>query len=377
MAQRTTTVQKVIDYCALHTSLQTYFNVGGVTDEPGLTICNNTLQMLLSGIVIQPGQRIQKMPWKFNRKEICGPERGGGGFLVTQYGVQDYRFGGSVAFVLNAGNVNAGGVGIDLDSSFGTPINGGTSGIVSAGGVVTVQTLDPHPFQQGSTVFMSGNSVAAYNSSFSFSATAHTSTWSNGFVITSVPDNLHFKFAAGSGQTVNSGATGFGLLDNTGALKSGSLFPFGWMEAASVQDINSGQFPQPIKPIEAVRELPVNYVPSGNPPQVCMLIDYDNGVLKFRLSDPPGSYPWQINLVYQAKAPKLLTPQSIFPWPDDMAYVINEVALFQAFRYAKGVLAAETNVQLNIANQMIMSALAGEDRESTAHVVAPDLALMR
>lgn len=365
MATRTTTVQKIIDYCALHTSLQTYFNVGGVTNEPALTICNNTLQMLL----------VRSMPWKFNRKELCGPERGGGSFLVTQYGVQDYRFCGAVAFVLASGSANAGGCGIDLAAN---PINGGTAGITVSGGIVTVQTLDPHPFQQGATVYMSGNTVAAYNSTFSFSATAHTSGWSNGWTILSVPDNLHFTFAATTGQTVSSGGGGFGTVDATGTLLSTALFPFGWMESASVQDISNAQFPPPIKPIGAVRELAPNYVPSGNQPQVCMLVDYDNGVLKFRLSDPPGSYPWQVNIVYQAKAPKLIGPNSIAPWPDDMAYVLFEVALFQAFRYAKGVLAAETQSQMQIANQMIMTAMMGEgSREDSAFVVAPELALMR
>jgi len=374
VATRTTSVQKVIDYCSLHTSLQTYFNVGGVTNEPALTICNNTLQMLLSGLVIQNGQKLQKMPWKFNRKELCGPERGGGNFIVTQYGVQDYRWAGASAFVLNSGSANAGGANVDL---LANPINGGAAGITVSGGIVTVQTIDPHPFQQGATVFMSGNTVAAYNSTYSFSATAHTSGWSGGWTILTVPNNLHFTFAATVGQTVNSGAPGFGLVDANGLLVSTSLYPFGWLESAYVQDINNAQFPQPIKPIGAVKELPVNYVPSGNPPQVCMLVDYDNGVLKFRLSDPVGSSPWQINLVYQAKAPKLIAPNSIFPWPDDMIYVVNETALAQAFRYAKGIKADETTAQMGISNMMIMSALAGEDREDNAFVVAPEMSLMR
>lgn len=323
---------------------------------------------------MQPGQMVQRMPWKFNRKELCGPERGGGNFIVTQYGVQDYRWAGATAFVLASGSANAGGANIDLLSS---PVNGGSAGITVSGGIVTVQTIDPHPFQAGATVFMSGNTVAAYNSTYSFSATAHTSAWSGGWTILTTPDNLHFTFAATAGQTVSSGAPGFGLVDQNGILISTSLYPFGWLESAYIQDINSVQFPQPARPIGAVKELPVNYVPSGNPPQVCMLIDYDNGVLKFRMSDPTSSSPWQVNMVFQAKAPKMTSPNSVFPWPDDMAYVINEVALAQAFRYAKGVNAQDTVTQFNIANQMIYSALAGESREDSGFPVAPEMSLMR
>lgn len=434
---QSTTAQKVIDNASLHTSLQSYFGVGGVSNEPGMMICNNVIQMLL----------VRPLPWKFNRKELCGPERGGGNFLVTQYGVQDYRFGGAVAFALNSGvtgTAQTGGAQVDLAT---LPINGGSAGITIIAGVATVQTIDPHPFQVGTTIFMSGNMEARFNSTYTFDPVLHNSAWAGGFVITAVPDNLHFKFAApastsatitnialasnvltvtavnsytigqrvlfaglttntflngtvatltaatgtnftatvqhadvGTGAdtgtaTLTSGAPGFGTLDSNGNLIG--LFPFGWMESAWVQNINATQFPQSINPINAVRELPVSYSMSGNKLSICMLADFQNGVLKFRISEPMGTQCQQINMVYQARCPKMVSPQDIFPWPDDMAYVLHELALFQCFRYAKGINANDTKMQMQVAQGMVQLALAGEDREDNAFPVAPEMALMR
>jgi len=426
---QTTTVQKVIDHCSLHTSLQTFLNVGGMTNEPGLTICNNVLQMLL----------VKPLPWKFNRKELSGRS---GNFLVTSYGVQDYRFAGATAFVLMAGaNGNpSGGVGVDLapsaqNNASSAPVNGGVAGITVSGSVATCQTIDPHPFKAGSTVFLSGMMDNKFNSTFSTDPVAMTSTWSGGFTISTVPDNKHFTFAAPSGSSAtitniaisnnlltvtaaNSYAAGqcvsfssvgtntflngqqmvistasstqfsgtfqhadvnAGADTGTATLATGApgITDWGWMESASIQDINSQSFPQPVKPIEAVHTLPPAWANSGNPITVCMLIDYNNGVLLFRLSEPIGSQCFQINGVYQARATKLTSPQSVFPWPDDMAYVLHEVALFQAFRYAKGVTAKDTQVQMGIAGQMIQTALAGEDREASGMVIAPAMALAR
>jgi hypothetical protein len=365
LQNQTTTAQKLIDFCSLHTSLQNYFNVAGVSNEPGMTIANNVIQGLL----------VRDMPWKFNRKELAGPEKGSGNFFVTQYGVQDYRFAGAVAFVLNTGVTGSnqtGGAQIDLAAN---PINGGTAGITVSGGIVTVQTIDPHPFQQGSVVYMSGNTVAAYNSTYSFNALTHTSAWTPGQTILTVPDNLHFTMAAISGQTVSSGAPGFGTTDVNGNLTG--LYPWGWLESASVQDINSSQFPQPQWPIAAVRELPVSYQRSGNQYRIAMMIDFQNGVIKLRMSDPPGNQCLQVNMVYQGRAPKMTKPDDVFPWPDDMAFVLHENALAHGFRYAKGITAEATQMQMKMADLITQRALAGENREEDGFSIVPELSLMR
>jgi hypothetical protein len=314
--------------------------------------------------------------------------------------------------------------------------------------VATVQTIDPHPFQAGQTVFLSGVMDSVFQSVFTFNPQTHTSAWTAGFTILTVPDQYHFTFTApantsatitnialtnnvltvtaangfkagqvvtftgvgtntflnsqqativtASGSsftavfthadvasgadtgtvTICSGAPGFGTSDPQG--NSIGLPSWGWGESASLQDINSTQFPQGVTPsVELVRELTPASSASGNQLNICMLQDEQNGVLRFRLSEPMSSYNWQINVVYQARAPKLTTPQSGFAWPDDLGFVLRELALVYAVPFARGISVAESQAQLKIAQQSIGSAMAGEDRESNAFGVVPERGLMR
>jgi hypothetical protein len=432
---QTTTVQEIMDWCSWYTSLQNYFRVGGQNNEPAMTICNTMVQALLS----------RSMSWKFNRKVLDSTN---GAFLVTRYGVQDYRHAGACAFVLQlGGSTSAPGGGVGIDMTY-TPARGGLAGITVTGGIATVQTLDPHPFQPGSTVFLSGAMDSVFNSVFTFSALNRTSAWTGGFTILTVPDQFHFTFTAPAntvatitniaingdvltvtaansfkagqvatfagvgtntflnGQqvailsatgtqftatfthndvasgadtgTVNicSGAPGFGTVDLNG--NSIGLPAWGWGESASLQNINSTAFPQPVSPdMQMVRELMPSNAGGQDKPRVCMLVDENNGVLRFRLSEPGGSYCVQINMIYQQRAPKLTSPQSVFAWPDDMGYVLREAALVYAFRFAKGISAAETNTQIQVAQQSIGMAMAGEEREANDQGEVPASSLMR
>lgn len=430
-----------MDWCSLHTSLQNFFLTRNGSNEPAMTISNDMLRTLLA----------RPMAWKFNRKFLDGTN---GSFLVTQFGVQDYRFAGASAFVLQsgAGSNPFGGVGIDMIySPVRGPLAGGQlAGIIVSGATATVQTIDPHPFQPGQTVFLSGllDAGGAFNAVFSFNALTRICGWSGGFTIVSVPDQFHFTFAAPAntsatvtniaitgnvltvtaansfkvGQVVAftgvgtntflnsqqatistasgsqftaafahadvasgvdtgtaavcSGAPGFGTSDPQGNLIG--LPAWAWGESASMVDINNTSFPQPVTPdVEFVRNLPPAWGCSGNKMAMCMFADENNGVLRFRLSEPMSSYQFQFNVVYQQKAPKLTTPQSVFAWPDDQAHVLHEVGLTYAYRFAKGISAAESQIQLKISQQSIASAMAGEERESVIEGLVPDRGLMR
>src|SRR5258708_8372421 len=121
LLNQTTTVQEIMDWCAWHTSLQNYFRVGGSNNEPAMTICNTMQEALLARPIVILGERIVNtgMAWKFNRKVLDSTN---GAFLITQYGVQDYRHAGATAFVLQngAGTGSYGGVGVDMTYS---PVN--------------------------------------------------------------------------------------------------------------------------------------------------------------------------------------------------------------------------------------------------------------
>jgi hypothetical protein len=359
LLNQSTTVQNIIDQLGLHTNLQNFFVNNGivVTFEPGMTICNKTNQMLLA----------KSKSWKFNRCELSGPPNNpAGNFFVTQYGLQDYLHAGACAFSIAApasvvsASATYGGVGIDLKAA---PVGGGTAAITSAGGTVTVQTLQQHPFAIGSTVYLSGCVDAVYNSVFTFNGFTASSAWTNGYVVTAVPDLFHFQFAAGAGQTISSGAPG--------------IINWGWGESAYLTDPSSQAFPQPISKMDLVDRLAPSYYSSGEPtPRICMLLDQNNGILKFRLGEPYGSMPIQINLVYQARATKLLLPTDIIQWPDNLSFCFHETALWLAYRFAKSVGAKETQIQMQTAQAAIMSCLQGDDNEDSGQTLVPDRGLM-
>ena len=122
-----------------------------------------------------------------------------------------------------------------------------------------------------------------------------------------------------------------------------------------------------MNPIDAVHRIAPEYTSTGDTLNLSCEIDFGNGVVKFRLSEPVSTYPFAFCVVYQAKAPHFINAQSIFPWPDDLSYVLFELLLFQGFRFAYGITAAETQAQMQMAMNALQSALASEDREDNIH----------
>lgn len=305
----------------------------------------------------------------------------------------------------------------------------------------TVQFLDPHPFQVGnigtSQILIAGVMNPAFNSLFTYNQLAQTSQWVNSYVLLSIPDAFHIVLAGTPGQygTITSisasGAittiqvaqsmtpgdimtfTGIGtnsalngktvtLLTATAsqvtfttpagvtitngadsgtmyAAPSGApgIFDFGWLESAAIVDINNNSFPLPVNPIDAVHRIAPEYTSTGDGLSMSVEIDYGNGVLKCRLSEPVSTYPYAFNLVYQAKAPNFNSPQSIFQWPDNLSYVLFEMLLWQGMRVAYGLTAAETQAQMQAAAIALQSALESEDREANDQAITPQWSLMR
>jgi len=305
----------------------------------------------------------------------------------------------------------------------------------------TVQFLDPHPFQIGnigsSQILISGVVNPAFNSTFTYNQLAQTSQWTNSYTLVSIPDAFHIVLAGTSGQVgsigniaatggvttvttaqtmtpgdlmtftgvgVNAGLNGktvtlltanafqvtfttpTGVVITNGAdggtmyaAPSGApgIFNFGWLQSAALFDINNASFPLPINPIDAVHRLAPEYTSTGDTLSMSCEADYGNGVLKFRLSEPVGTYPYAFSMTFQAKAPNFNSPQSIFQWPDNLSYVLFEMLLWQGMRVAYGLTATETQAQMQAAAVALQNALESEDREANDQAITPQFTLMR
>jgi hypothetical protein len=310
-----------------------------------------------------------------------------------------------------------------------------------ATGQFTVQFLDPHPFQPGnigtSQILIAGVVNPAYNSTFTYNQLTQTSQWINSYTLMSIPDNFHIVLQGTPGQsgtisnitatggvtTVSVGQTmtpgdimtftGIGtnaaLNGKTVTLLTASaiavtfttpagvtimngadngtiyaalsgapgIFNLGWIESAALVDINNPSFPLPVNPIDAVHRIAPEYTSTGDTLALSMEIDFGNGVVKFRTSEPVSTYPFAFTVVYQAKSPKFTSGQSVFPWPDDLSYTLFELLLWQGMRFAYGITASETQSQAQAAQIALQAALASEDREDNIMGLTPQWSIMR
>ena len=441
-----TTMGQMADQLRLHTKLQNFFAIGGVTGEPMAGISNRVMQMLYT----------RRMPWVFNQVEYAPVPWGSGNFLVIQPGWQDIKFAGASIFVLLpqsyngiTSNMPCGGVGLDLNPNtvnnitYG-PVNGGTYGVSidPTTGLVSVQTLDPHPYQPqnigGPQAFLTGVVNPAFNSVYTYNSTLSTAAWTQGYTIVSIegPNNLtlqgvlgqHYasltavsssantttvtvanSMSVGDLMTFSTVATNTDLNDETVTLTAVSptsvsfltpagavitpgadtgyifaagsgaagIFNFSWLQSADVFDLNSLAFPPPIDQTKAVHRLAKEYTTTGDKIAIAPVVDYNNGVIKFRMREPLGTYPWGFCLTIQKRAPKMVNPGDVFPWPDELSYVLFEMILHQGMRVAYGVSATETQMQAQNAMGAVMSALESQDREDNEQAITPDWSLMR
>jgi len=240
-----------------------------------------------------------------------------------------------------------------------TPGQYGSIGSISAtGGVTTVSVVNS----------MSPGDIMTFTG-------ITTNTGLNGQTVTLLTANgTQVTFTTPTGVTITNGSDAGTIY----AAQSGApgIWNFGWLESAALVDINNPSFPLPVDPIDAVHRIAPEYTSTGDKFSMSMEINYGNGVLKFRLSEPISTYPYAFNMVYQAKAPNFNSPQSIFQWPDYMSYVIFEMCLWQGMRFAYGFTSAETQAQMQVALMAVQSALESEDREDNIQGLTPQFTLM-
>lgn len=182
-------------------------------------------------------------------------------------------------------------------------------------------------------------------------------------------------FALPAGVTITNGAdTGTIYAAPSGAP---GIFNLGWVESASLIDINNPSFPLPVNQIDAVHRIAPEYTSTGDTMSISAEIDYGNGVIKFRLSEPVSTYPFAFAVVYQARAPKFTSGQSVFQWPDDLSFVLFELLLWQGMRFAYGITSTETQAQMQVAMLALQNALESEDREANDMAVTPQWSIFR
>lgn len=330
MALSTVTITSVVQFASQHTELMPLSGIGGVANEPALSLANDTMNELLG----------QPFPWKFNRAEMP--------VLVTAPNKQDYRFAGAMAF-----STTSGGVGIELTTS---------TGITQSGTTVTVKVLESclNILTAGDTVYLNGVTQTGIKAVYTpGQGNSGASGWSNGFTIATVAaDGLSFTFTYAPAISTD-GAPGITNL--------------GWLESATMTYTASTQAVPFVWYIRAVRTLRPNSF-TGIPNAVSLIEDLGTGVLRIRLAAVPGTQPFTISAIYQKKPPiKTALSDTWAPVPDNLIHVVRQMFLALAYRLSES---PKEPQEFQKAIGMVVALCDTDDREASDEFITPEQSLV-
>ena len=332
-------------------------DAGGISQEPALSICNNTLQSLLSS----------PYDWKFNKGSIPP-------FTTIPY-QQDYVLSGCQMIVTTASTppVNVCVVHLNAVNS----ANG--AGLTESGTTVTALFSDFAPNgtfglngPPGSTPVTSGTSVPQVGQLVTITGASQAGYNVTNAVITATPlaangGILSVQFTAAGGLTSDGGQ---GIGDSN------------WISHCTLEDFMNTATVRPVHDIEVVSSLyPESII---QPPfKLCLLTENVSNLtaggqlttLTFRFWPVPSSQIWRALIFYQLKAPiktSLLNTWS--PWPDNLAYALNSGVKAQALEWFEDPRAPMAEAKFQ---QDVLKCLDIKDQEARSESYFPDMPLLR
>lgn len=308
----TITLLSIIDYAKTFIRMAPLTGAGGVANEPGLSLCNDVLQSLLSA----------PYDWKFNKFAIPT-------FTTIPY-QQDYRITGCQMNIITSQNPPSPVCIVHLN----TTLSANGPGLSQSGNLVTALFSDFAPNgtfglngPPGSTPVTTGTSIPAAGNLVTIKGALQSGYNVTNAVITNVT------------KSPNGGITGVQFtiiptgLANDGGQGIGNV---NWVTSAQLQDYMNTATIRPITQIEVVSGLPLESVIQP-PYQVCLQIEeISNNVttLLFRFRGVPSTQIWNTFIFYQGKAPiksRLLDNWS--PWPDELGYVLRSGIKSKAYEF--------------------------------------------
>lgn len=326
----TLTPQYIIDVVLTSKGMKPLVNVGGIANQPGLSICNQTLQQLLSA----------PYAWRFNKNAI--------GVFTTIANQQDYLISG-------CNIVRTGRWALHVNAQNST--NG--AGLTQSGTTVTATFNDfaPNGYPAGSGPVVGDPIVVAgaKDSKYNISATVTAATSST----------LQYTAAGGAGTP--DGGQGISNIN--------------WMEHVTLSDFQSSATVIPVHDVEIAASLPMESIiqpPMKFAYQVDTVFTGSNLSITcplIRAWPVPSSQIWGVYLFFQAKAPRIASLSGTWtPWPDDLEYVLVTGVKAFALDWWEDPRSANSMI---IFNQMILKALGSKDQELRHESMFPDLPLVR
>lgn len=332
----TISLRNVIDFNRSRVRMIQLVNVGGIPNQPGLDICNDVLQTLLSS----PNN------WKFNKLELPS--------FTSIPNQQDYWVSGCTAAVdrkaivsLNSMLSDPPGLvpyGVDVVATFNRFAPNGIQGLGTS--------QMPPLFRPGDLVTIKGAGNGAYNGTFP---------------ISDVPDLTSFVYQLPDSGLEPDGGQGINLLN--------------WVEHSTLEDWLSTAWVKPRRDIEVVSSLNVESIVQ---PPFKVAMQFENVLicptlsiseLMIRFWPVPSSQIWRALIFYQMKAAlRTSLDDNWAPWPDELSYVLRSGVYSKALDHGEDPRAplADQKWQQDIAR-----ALGIKQQELRHEAFFPDLPMMR
>jgi hypothetical protein len=298
----TLTLLSVVQFCQTKIRMAPLLGAGGIANQPGLDLCNDTLQRCLSS----------PYDWKFNKYVMPS-------FTTIPY-QQDYVLSGCQMSITTAQSpptpvcivhlnsvqsANGPGLtesGTTVSAIFSDFAPNGTFGLNGPPGSTPVTTGTSIP-QIGYLVTITGASQAAYNVT--------------GAVITGL---LYSPNGGITGVTFTISA--IGLIADGGQ----GLPNVNWVSSGYLQDYMNTATVKPIYQIEVTSSLQLESIIQP-PMKICVQIEQVRNfitTLLVRVWPLPSSQIWNAIMFYQGKPPIKRNVQDTWsPWPDELGYILR------------------------------------------------------
>lgn len=329
----TESLRRTIDFTRTRTRMIPLLNVGGIPNQPGLDLCNDVLQTLLS----TPNN------WKFNQAQLPA--------FTTIGFQQDYWLSGCTAIV-------AGKTCLHLNSALGDPpgLQQNRHEVCASfnrfapHGIQGRAPSPAHVFLAGDEVEIRGAGADPYNGRHRI-----THAWRTGFSFELCETGL----APDGGQGLNE---------------------IGWLEHANLEEWISNAYIRPSHDIETAFSLPL-ISEIATPVKVARQMDNVQQCgskliteIMIRCWPVPGNQTWRVYIFYQRKAPlKYDLDDNWSPWPDHLGYVLRSGLYAKALDHAEDPRAPmfDAKFQADIAKALNIT-----QQEPRAEAFYPDRPIM-
>ncbi len=326
---------------------------GGIANEPGLSLCNDTLQRLLA----------QPYDWKFNKYALPS-------FTTIPY-QQDYHISGCQMSITNSNSPPSPVCIVHLNSVQSAK----GPGLTQTGNVVTAIFSDFAPNgtfglngPPGSTPVTTGASIPQIGNLVTIENALQPAYNVTNAVITGLVLGTNGGII---GATFNVGTVGL-------AADGGQGLPnVNWVSSMYIQDYFNSATVKPLYQIEVVSSLQLESV-IQNPYRACVQLEQTRNnitTLLMRVYPLPSSQIWNVITFFQGKAPiKTAVLDTWSPWPDELGYVLRSgmaAASYEWFEDPRAPMASQKFMM------DIGSSLDSKGQEGRSDGFVPDQPMMR